>query len=237
MEDISHQIKTPLTSISIMLDSIIENKEMDELTKNKFLHEIRRQLDWINWLVISLLKLSKLDSNTIEFNPKEFYVEELIKQLLQNLSVPLEIKGQEVIVEGQEDTKLIADFNWQLEAISNILKNCIEHTDEGKKIYISYSENNFYTSIIIKDEGKGIAKEELKLRAVASITIDECFVIHDIKVIDGKDGLFISMPSRKTPDGEFKDIVHPLNTETREEIRDLILAEYEKALKEVPAEE
>ena len=162
MEDISHQIKTPLTSISIMLDSIIENKEMDELTKNKFLHEIRRQLDWINWLVISLLKLSKLDSNTIEFSPKEFYVEELIKQLLQNLSVPLEIKGQEVIVEGQENTKLIADFNWQLEAISNILKNCIEHTDEGKKIYISYSENNFYTSIIIKDEGKGIAKEELK---------------------------------------------------------------------------
>ncbi len=162
MEDISHQIKTPLTSISIMLDSIIENKEMDELTKNKFLHEIRRQLDWINWLVISLLKLSKLDSNTIEFNPKEFYVEELIKQLLQNLSVPLEIKGQEVIVEGQENTKLIADFNWQLEAISNILKNCIEHTDEGKKIHISYSENNFYTSIRIKDEGKGIAKEELK---------------------------------------------------------------------------
>ncbi len=74
-----------------------------------------------------------------------------------------------------------------------------------------------------------VAKEELKLRAVASITIDECFVIHDIKVIEGKDGLFISMPSRKTPDGEFKDIVHPINTETREMIKSAVLEAYEKA--------
>ena len=74
-----------------------------------------------------------------------------------------------------------------------------------------------------------VAKEELKLRAVASITIDECFVVHDIKVIEGKDGLFISMPSRKTPDGEFKDIVHPINTETREMIKSAFLEAYEKA--------
>ncbi len=74
-----------------------------------------------------------------------------------------------------------------------------------------------------------VAKEELKLRAVASITIDECFVIHDIKVIDGKDGLFISMPNRKTPNGEFKDIVHPINTETREMIKSAVLEAYEKA--------
>ena len=73
-----------------------------------------------------------------------------------------------------------------------------------------------------------VAKEELKLRAVASITIDECFVVHDIKVIEGKDGLFISMPSRKTPDGEFKDIVHPINTETREMIKSAVLEAYEK---------
>ncbi len=74
-----------------------------------------------------------------------------------------------------------------------------------------------------------VAKDELKLRAVASITIDECFVVHDIKVIEGKDGLFISMPSRKTPDGEFKDIVHPINTETREMIKSAVLEAYEKA--------
>ncbi len=77
-----------------------------------------------------------------------------------------------------------------------------------------------------------VSKEEAKLKAVASITIDECFVVHDIKVISGKDGLFISMPSRKTPEGEYKDIVHPINTETREMIKDAIMAAYDKAAAE-----
>ena len=162
LEDISHQLKTPLTSISIMIDNLIENPNMDQITKSKFLHEIRRQLEWINWLVISLLKLSKLDSNTVEFNRKEFLVSDIIENLVRNLSVPLEIKNQEICVKGEENAKIYADYNWQLEAMSNILKNCIEHTAEGKKIHITFSENNFYTSIRIEDEGNGINKEELK---------------------------------------------------------------------------
>ena len=77
-----------------------------------------------------------------------------------------------------------------------------------------------------------VKKEDTKLKAVASITIDECFVVHDIKIIEGRDGLFLAMPSRKTPEGEFKDIVHPLNTETREDLKRMILEAYEKAPKE-----
>ncbi len=77
-----------------------------------------------------------------------------------------------------------------------------------------------------------VKKEDSKLKAVASITIDECFVIHDIKVIQGTEGLFISMPSRKTPEGEYKDIVHPINTETREKISAQVIAAYEKQLSE-----
>ena len=77
-----------------------------------------------------------------------------------------------------------------------------------------------------------IKKDDSKLKGVASITIDECFVVHDIKIIEGNQGNFIAMPSRKTPEGEYKDIVHPLNTETREEIRKAILDEFEKALKD-----
>lgn len=76
-----------------------------------------------------------------------------------------------------------------------------------------------------------VEKEGSKLKAIASITIDECFVVHDIKVIEGKEGFFISMPSRKTPDGEYRDIVHPINTETREQIINVILQAYEKAEK------
>lgn len=77
-----------------------------------------------------------------------------------------------------------------------------------------------------------VSKEDSKLKAVASITIDECFVVHDIKVIEGKEGYFISMPSKKTPDGEYRDIVHPINTETREKIIEEVLKVYEKAEKE-----
>ncbi len=77
-----------------------------------------------------------------------------------------------------------------------------------------------------------VKKDEAKLKAVASITFDDCFVVHDIKVIEGTDGVFIAMPSRKTPDGEYKDIAHPLNTETREEIRKTILEKYEEAVAE-----
>ncbi|HIV63476.1 MAG TPA: septation regulator SpoVG [Firmicutes bacterium] len=73
-----------------------------------------------------------------------------------------------------------------------------------------------------------IKKDEGKLKAVASVTIDDCFVVHDVKIIEGGEGCFIAMPSKKTPDGEYKDIVHPLNTETREMLGKRVLAEYEK---------
>ena len=74
-----------------------------------------------------------------------------------------------------------------------------------------------------------VKNDTSKVKASASITFDDCFVVHDIKIIEGNDGYFMSMPSRKTPDGEFKDIVHPLNTETREKIRDLVLKAFEEA--------
>lgn len=77
-----------------------------------------------------------------------------------------------------------------------------------------------------------VDKEDSKLKAVASITIDDCFVVHDIKVIEGKEGYFISMPSKKTPDGEFKDIVHPINTETREAISAQVIDAYKSTPRE-----
>ena len=81
-----------------------------------------------------------------------------------------------------------------------------------------------------------VKSETSKIKASASITIDECFVIHDIKIIEGNEGYFIAMPSRKTPDGEFKDIVHPLNTETREMIKDIVLKAFDEAKNSADAE-
>lgn len=76
-----------------------------------------------------------------------------------------------------------------------------------------------------------IQNDDSKLKAVASITIDDCFVVHDIKVLEGNQGYFVSMPSRKTPEGEYKDVAHPINTPTREELNKLVLAKYEEEKK------
>lgn len=81
-----------------------------------------------------------------------------------------------------------------------------------------------------------VKSEEGKLKGVASITIDDCFVVHDVKIIEGAEDYFIAMPSKKTPSGEYKDIVHPLNTETRENLRKIVLAEFENAKKQAEAQ-
>lgn len=162
ISDISHQLKTPLTSISIMLDNMIENPSMEEKTKEQFIHEIGRQIEWINWLVISLLKLSRLDANVEIFQQEEIKIEELIQNTIQNLAIPIEIKNQEIIVQGDKNAKIIGDYKWQLEAITNVVKNAIEHTPENKKIWITLEENSLFTKIVIKDEGPGIAKEDIK---------------------------------------------------------------------------
>ena len=162
IEDISHQLKTPLTSMSIMLDNIIENPDMDNETRNLFIHEINRQIKWINWLILSLLKLAKLDSNTIEFEKNNINVQNLVNNVIKNLEIPIDIKEQKIIITGDKNTSFVGDYNWENEAITNVLKNCIEHTDENKNIYIKFEENNFYTKIEIIDEGNGIDKEDLK---------------------------------------------------------------------------
>ena len=81
-----------------------------------------------------------------------------------------------------------------------------------------------------------VKKDDLKLKAVASITIDGCFVVHEIRVIESDKGLFVAMPSKKTPDGEFKDTAHPIDTETRNMLDKAILNAYEKAVKDAPSE-
>ena len=162
VEDISHQLKTPLTSITIMLDNLKDNPNMDENTKQKFIFEISKQVDWINWLVISMLKLSKLDANVVQFYPEEIEVKKLIGEIIKNLEIPIEIKNQNIIIKGDESTTFKGDYKWQQEAITNIIKNCIEHNIDSGTIYISYEENTLFTKITIKDEGEGVSKEDLK---------------------------------------------------------------------------
>lgn len=162
VEDISHQLKTPLTSITIMLDNLKENPNMDENTKQKFIFEISKQIEWINWLVISMLKLSKLDANVVQFYEEKIELKKLINEIVKNLEIPIEIKNQQIIIDGDENASFIGDYKWQKEAITNIIKNCIEHNKDNGKIYIKYEENTLFTKLTVRDEGVGISKEDLK---------------------------------------------------------------------------
>ena len=162
VEDISHQLKTPLTSITIMLDNLKENPNMDENTKQKFIFEISKQIDWINWLVISMLKLSKLDANVVQFYDEKINLNKFITEIVKNLEIPIEIKNQNIIINGDKEAAFVGDYKWQQEAVTNIIKNCIEHNKENGTINIKYEENNLFTKISIKDEGIGIEKEDLK---------------------------------------------------------------------------
>ena len=161
LSDISHQIKTPLTSISIMLDEIKDDENMDDETKQRFIFEISRQVEQISFLTIALLKLSKLDSGTVEFEKSKYRLDELVQNAIKNLEIPLEIKNIQVETDF-EKTEVIGDYRWTLEAVTNIIKNCIEHSKEHTKLYIRIKVTHVYTELIIKDEGEGIDEKDLK---------------------------------------------------------------------------
>ncbi|WP_113927939.1 HAMP domain-containing sensor histidine kinase [Bacillus sp. P14.5] len=160
ISDISHQLKTPLTSMTVMAD-LLSDKDLDESKRAEFTQNITVQLERIEWLVSSLLKISKIDAGTVVFKKNNVPVRDLIARAAQPVSIPMDIKEQTFLIEGDNDVTFTGDPQWTAEAIINILKNCVEHTPNGGKISISYSENPLFTEIRVKDNGKGIPKEEL----------------------------------------------------------------------------
>lgn len=161
LTDISHQLKTPLTSIRIMIDNIQNNPDMDEKTRNEFIEDISKQIDWISSLVISLLKLAKFDAGSIVMRDEEINVKKLIQNIISNLAILIDIKDIKIEENISEQITLFADYNWQLEALTNIIKNCVEHSFDGGKIKIEAEGNSVFTKIIITDEGEGIEKKDL----------------------------------------------------------------------------
>ncbi len=162
LADISHQIKTPLTSIRIMLDNIEDNPNMDSKTREEFIEDISKQIDWISSLAISLLKLAKFDAGAIKMNDQEVNVKKLINNVISNLAILLDIKNIKIEQKIDDDTIIKADYNWQLEALTNIIKNAIEHSHDNGTIHIDVENNSVFVKIKIRDEGEGIDKKDIK---------------------------------------------------------------------------
>ncbi len=157
LEDISHQIKTPLTSM-YMINDILTN-EKDEKIRKEFLLKNKNQIERIEWLVISLLKMSRLDSGTVKLKKEKIKIKDLINKAIEPIKVSLDLKAIDLELNLSNDTVLV-DINWTKEAILNIIKNACEHTKD--KIIITSKNNPLYLEIRITDNGKGISKKDLK---------------------------------------------------------------------------
>ena len=161
LEDISHQIKTPITSILIMLDILIDNN-IDYNKSQEFIKDIKKNILNINLLIQEILKLSKFDANAIKFVNKNYYIYKMINKAVENVSILCDLKNIDIVVEGNKNIKINCDMMWQVEALTNIIKNSIEHANDNSKIYIMYDENNLYTSVIIRNYGSTINKKDMK---------------------------------------------------------------------------
>ena len=161
LEDISHQLKTPLTSILIILDNLIDEPDMEEEIRHDFIRDVKREVININFLVQSLLKLSKFDSNTIHFIKSKQLLKDIVDESIRNVAVVCDLKGVSILVDGDMNAEINCDYKWEVEAITNIIKNCVEHSENDSKIIIKYEQNNVYSSITIQDFAGGIDKKDL----------------------------------------------------------------------------
>ena len=158
LADISHQIRTPLTSINILV-SMLSEPDLTYEKREQTVQKLYGLLSRIDWLITALLKLSKLDAGTVRFNKETVTMQELLNKACMPVRIPIELRDQQLEIEA--DGELSCDVAWSCEAIGNIVKNCMEHTPEGGRINVVGTRNPLYSEIRISDNGSGISEEDL----------------------------------------------------------------------------
>ena len=156
--DISHQLKTPLTSMMVMCE-LLENEENPD-KRQEFVSVINNQLSKMKWLITNILKISKLDADATEFKREEVSILSVLDDSLKPFALTAELKNI-AIQNGANDFVFNGDESCTVEAVSNIVKNCLEHTNDGGKIIIASESTNLYNKLTISDNGCGIAEEDL----------------------------------------------------------------------------
>jgi signal transduction histidine kinase len=158
LADVSHQLRTPLTSMNLTLSLLAG--EADEARRLRLTRELKRSLERIDWLVETLLKLSKLDAGVVRFEPAPLTAAALVDRALRPLRIPMELKAQELVLD-LGDAALTADPAWTAEALGNVVKNCVEHTPEGGTVTVSARQTPIFTELTVSDTGPGIDPEDL----------------------------------------------------------------------------
>lgn len=159
LADIAHQLRTPLTSVNLVL-SLIEDTT-DEKQRKLFVRESEELLTHMEWLINSLLKLSRLDAGIISFEKKPIDVKTLVNVSLRSFLISMELHDIKSKVTISEGININGDYRWLSEAVQNILENCIESCGDGGKIEINCEDTLLFTEISIHDSGAGFEKEDL----------------------------------------------------------------------------
>lgn len=160
LEDISHQLRTPLTSVMMIL-GLMNDAELTEKERMEYLRDLYELLARMKWLIETMLSLSRIEAEAVTFAKKPVSCRELIAQSVETVSVTAELKGVDLrtVIEGAPD--FIGDVHYTSEAIVNLLKNAIEHTPAGGTVTISAKGSNLSTELTITDTGEGIPEKEL----------------------------------------------------------------------------
>lgn len=161
ISDISHQLKTPLTSLNVFIDLLAENKIEDVERRQQVLLEARNQLNRMEWMVLSMLKLARIEAGAIQFEKQEKLLLPLLSEAGESVRYLIGKKNQQLEISCQPDIRLSCDRDWLVEAMINLLKNASDYSDENTSIHLEAEQNQMYTRIYVKDEGVGISDAEL----------------------------------------------------------------------------
>ena len=160
MADISHQLRTPLTSMNLIV-TLMRKNDSDNNQKEKYLRNLVNLLERTQWLIDDILKLSQFDAGVIELKKETVCTDKLIRSAVSTLEIPMELSGIDFQCEIAQPCEFSGDFKWTSESVQNVLKNCMEHTSEGGRISVRQSCNALYVQLEISDTGTGISEKDL----------------------------------------------------------------------------
>lgn len=161
ISDISHQLKTPLASLNVFMDLLLEDKVEDEEKRKQILKEAQNQLSRMEWMVLSMLKLARIEAGAIQFDKAVAALLPLLSEAAEAVQYLVKDRNQKIIVDCPEDGSLLCDRDWLVEAVINLLKNASDYSGDGTNIRIEVEQTNVYTRIYVKDEGTGIPEQEI----------------------------------------------------------------------------